>query len=144
MYVLLNTSQINGVIMKQFITFPVIAVFIISINLSYAQRQEIVVYRVVPPNYETTPGTATFLGPLANTQRTYQLLIHESLLIPLLGKELQGFSMRIPTSATSNWPAADVTYSNYDIYLSGSVAPENRSLTFAQNLKSLKFIFFYG
>jgi hypothetical protein len=120
--------------MKLIITSSFLAVFLFLSQFTYSQRQEIVVYRVVPPTYETTPGTATFLGPLANSQRTYQLLIHESLLVPLLGKELQAFSMRIPTSATSNWPAADVTYTNYDVYLSGSVEPANRSLTFAQNI----------
>lgn len=89
---------------------------------------------VVPSGYSGTAGTATFLGPLANAQRTYQLLIHANQLTGLVGKSLTGFSMRIPVSATGNWPAADVTYTNYDIYLSGSVDPVNRSLTFANNI----------
>ncbi len=89
---------------------------------------------VVPNSYSGTGGTATFLGPLANAQRTYQLLIHANQLAGLVGKNLTGFRMRIPASATANWPTADVTYSNYDIYLSGSVDPVNRSLTFANNV----------
>jgi len=89
---------------------------------------------VVPSNYENVPGTGTFLGPLANAQRTYQLLIHESLLTDMVGLELTGLTWRIPASATSDWPTADVTFNNYDIYLSGSVTPANRSLTFANNI----------
>ncbi len=92
------------------------------------------VTQVIPNAYAGTTGTGTFLGPLANAQRTYQLLIHANQLTNLVGTNLTGFSMRIPASATANWPTADVTYSNYDIYLSGSVDPVNRSLTFANNV----------
>ncbi len=90
--------------------------------------------QVVPAAFENTPGTGTFLGPLANSQRTYQLLIHESLLTNILGHQLTGLSWRLPTSATGAWPTADVSFANYDIYLSGSVAPADRSLTFADNI----------
>jgi len=120
--------------MKAIYSFLILAAFLLFSLSVLAQQQEVIVYQVVPPTYETTPGTATFLGPLANAQRTYQLLINESLLTPLVGKELQAFSMRIPVSATADWPAADVTYSNYDVYLSESVPPANRSLTFADNI----------
>jgi hypothetical protein len=89
---------------------------------------------VVPNAYENTPGTGVFTGPLTNTQRTYQWLIQASQLTGLVGKDLLGFKMRIPTSSTAAWPPADVTYANYDIYLSGSVEPANRSLTFANNV----------
>ncbi len=92
------------------------------------------VTEVIPNAYAGTTGTGTFLGPLANSQRTYQLLIHANQLTNLVGTNLAGFSMRIPASATANWPTADVTYTNYDIYLSGSVDPVNRSLTFANNV----------
>jgi hypothetical protein len=91
-------------------------------------------FHVVPPEYAGTPGTGTFLGPLATAQRTYQLLIHESLLTNLVGQEITALSWRLPTSATASWPTSDVTFSNYDIYLSGSVTPANRSLTFSQNI----------
>ncbi len=89
---------------------------------------------VVPNAYETIPGTGTFLGPLANAARTYQWLIQASQITSLVGKNLTGLKMRIPTSSTANWPTTDVTYTNYDIYLSGSVEPANRSLTFANNI----------
>ena len=120
--------------MKAIYSFLILAAFLLFSLSVLAQQQEVIVYQVVPPTYETTPGTGTFLGPLANSQRTYQLLINESLLTPLVGKELQAFSMRIPVSATADWPAADVTYSNYDVYLSGSVPPANRSFVFADNI----------
>lgn len=89
---------------------------------------------VVPNAFENTPGTGTFLGPLANAQRTYQWLIQASQLTGLVGKNLTGFKMRIPTSSTADWPTSDVTFTNYDVYLSGSVEPANRSLTFANNI----------
>ena len=80
------------------------------------------------------PGTATFTGPLANTARTLQFLIHDTLLTDLIGKELTGISWRLPTSATVVWPATDATYTGYDIYLGESVTPAARSLTFADNV----------
>lgn len=89
---------------------------------------------VVPNNYQGTPGTATFLGPLGNAPRTYQLLIHESLLTNIAGHRIEGLTFRLPVSATTDWPLTDATYSNYDIYLSGSVTPADRSLTFVQNI----------
>lgn len=90
--------------------------------------------QVVPSNYENAPGTGVFIGPLANTARTYQLLMHESLLTSLVGLELTGMTFRLPPSATAPWPGSDAFFSNYDIYLSGSVDPSARSLTFEQNI----------
>jgi len=87
------------------------------------------VYHVVPPDYTNTPGNAGFLSQFATTPRTYQLLMHESLLAPILNKQLLAVSWRLPTSATSNWPAADITITDYDFYLGQSVDPANMSLT---------------
>lgn len=89
---------------------------------------------VVPNAFGSTVGGSSFLGPLANAQRTYQLLIHESQLTAFVGTSLNGLRWRIPASAGSPWPAGDITYANYDIYLSGSVNPADRSLTFASNV----------
>lgn len=89
---------------------------------------------VIPSTYSGTPGTAGFLGPLSNAQRTYQLLIHESLLTDLAGKDLNGIYWRLLSSASSNWPASDLSYTDFDIYLSESVTPANRSFTFAENV----------
>lgn len=91
-------------------------------------------YYVVPVNYAGTQGTASFLGPLSNAQRTYQFLINENQLSDLAGKQITGITYRLLASASANWPASDITFTNYDIYLSGSVAPSDKSLTFSQNI----------
>ena len=110
--------------MKTIYSFLTIAAFfILTINVS-AQ-----VFQVVPSDYTSTPGNATFLSQFASSPRTYQLLIHESLLTDLVGKELHAISWRLPTSATSNWPSSEVTVTNHDIYLSESVTPADISIT---------------
>jgi hypothetical protein len=108
-----------------------LTLFVSNIHSQNARSSE---YIVIPPTYTTVPGTTTFLGPLANANRSYQLLIHESLLTSLISKEIVGLSWRLPTSATAPWPTSDVTFSTYDIYLSGSVPPAARSLTFSNNV----------
>jgi hypothetical protein len=119
--------------MKFFFSFLTV-VFFLSLSLSaIAQQGGDVDTNVIPPDYTTTPGTGVFTGPLSTTARTYQLLIHESLLTDLLNKEIHAIALRLPTSATANWPAADITFSDYDIYLGVSVPPADRSLTFADN-----------
>ncbi len=96
--------------------------------------QLLVDFLAVPSDYANAPGNAGFTGPLATTARTYQLLIEESLLTSIVGKEIQTISFRIPTSATANWPAAETIFSSFDVYLSGSVTPSARSLTFSENI----------
>jgi hypothetical protein len=110
--------------MKTIFTFFVFLLFSISIS-----AQEAVIYHVVPPDYTNSPGNASFTSQLATSQRTYQLLIHDSLLTNLLNKQLLAVSWRLPTTATSNWPTADVTITNYDFYLGQSVEPANMSLS---------------
>jgi hypothetical protein len=110
--------------MKTIFTFFVFLLFSISIS-----AQEDFMYQVLPTDYVSTPGTATFLGPLYTGARTYQLLIHEDQLVGIVGQEIQAISWRLPTGASSNWPATDVTVTNYDLYLSPSVAPADRNLT---------------
>lgn len=107
--------------MKTITTFSLFFIFSFTI---VAQ-----INHVVPPDYTSTPGNAAFLSQLATSARTYQLLMHESLLAPLMNKQLLAVSWRLPTSATSNWPAADVTITDYDFYLGQSVDPVNMSLT---------------
>ncbi len=91
--------------------------------------------QVVPPAYTSSNGTATFLGPLANSSRTYQLLINANQLTGMIGQNLTAVSFRSLASATTVWPPSDYTISNYRIYLSESVAPSARSLAFfSQNV----------
>ncbi len=113
--------------MKIIYSILTIAVFfILTINVS---AQEDILFQVVPSDYTSTPGDASFTSQLANSARTYQLLIHESLLTDLIGKELHAVSWRLPTGASSNWPSSEVTVTNHDIYLSESVAPADRNLS---------------
>ncbi len=90
--------------------------------------------QVVPDAYTNTPGTGSFIGPMANGQRTNQFLIHESLLTGLVGQQLTAVSWRLGSGSTSDYPAQDFTFANYDIYLSGSVDPSERSSVFAENV----------
>ena len=110
--------------MKSIFTFFVFLLFSISIS-----AQDAIIYPVVPPDYTSTPRTGTFLSQFSSTPRTYQLLMHESLLAELLNKQLLAVSWRLPTSATVNWPVADITITDYDFYLGQSVDPANMSLT---------------
>lgn len=131
--------------MKNVFTVLLISLFCFYFSSSSAQTSEfynppsyVPQYNVIPPEYSTIGGTATFIGPLASTARTIQFLIHDSLLTDFVGLELQGLSFRLPVSATTNWPAAEVTYPSYDVYLSGSVDPSARSLTFADNIVGIQ------
>ena len=87
---------------------------------------------VIPVEYTASPAGATFIW--FSSARTYQWLIAESELTAYVGQDLTGIAMRLPTSATSAWPTADASYTNFDIYLSGSVDPASRSLTLALNV----------
>jgi len=90
--------------------------------------------QVVPNAYANTSAGTSFTGPFANTARTYQILIAASELTSLSGKHLVSLSFRNSGTITTDWPASSTTYNNYDIYLSGSVNPVDRSFTFAQNV----------
>lgn len=87
---------------------------------------------VVPNAYENTGGTSTFLY-MVTTGRTYQYLINANQLTALVGQNLNGLQMRLPNSATANWPAVDATFANFDIYIGPGVTPASRSTTFANN-----------
>lgn len=105
-------------------------IFFLFLLFSFSvSAQESILFHVVPPSYTNTAGTASFLGPLYTSARTYQLLINENQLTDIVGQEIQALSWRIPPSASSNWPPVDVTVTNYDLYLSESVTPADRSLT---------------
>ncbi|WP_262148925.1 T9SS type A sorting domain-containing protein [Chryseobacterium foetidum] len=78
--------------------------------------------------------SGTFLGPLANSARTYQMLIDDTQLTPFVGKYLSSISFRLLASATVAWPASDTTFSSYQIYLSDGVDPANRQLNFTANI----------
>lgn len=89
---------------------------------------------VVPNASENTAGGGTFLGPLSNSPRIYQLLIDDSQLTAQVGQQLNSITWRLLPSATASFPSADQSFANFDIRLSGSVEPSARSLTFADNV----------
>jgi len=120
--------------MKLIITNLFFIIFSISVF-----SQEAAIYQVVPPDYESTPGNTAFTSQLASTPRTLQILMHDSLLTSLLNQQLLALSWRLPTGASSNWPANDVTATDYNIYLGESVDPANMSITdFSSNFVSPK------
>lgn len=92
---------------------------------------------VVPPAHEFASGGATFLGPLANAPRTYQLLIHENQLTNVVGKTLNGITFRLVTSATAAFPLSDITFDDYSITLGPGVDPVSRTGIFATNFTGL-------
>ena len=113
--------------MKKIYSFLVVLFLLIGQQVS-AQTE------VMPPSYSNSFAGGTFLGPLSNSARTYQVLIHANQLTALVGTQLTGFSFRSTSGASATWPAADITFANYDVYLSESVLPANRSFTFADNV----------
>jgi hypothetical protein len=90
--------------------------------------------QVLPLGYDNTPGGTSFLSQLANSPRTYQMLLHEDQLTTLVGSELTGIAFRNSATITTSWPATEVTYPDYQIYLSPSVPPADRQLDFAANV----------
>ncbi|HQY20780.1 MAG TPA: hypothetical protein PLX80_08070 [Ignavibacteria bacterium] len=113
--------------MKTLIT---LLIFLVSVSNVFFNSKEAKATNVIPLAYKSAIGDLSFIGPLANTSRTYQLIIHSNLLTDYLGKKITSLAWRLPASAGSNWPASNVTFSNYKILLSGSVTPANRSLAF--------------
>lgn len=105
-------------------------VLLASLWSSSSSAQEV----VVPNDRATTVGTGVFLGPLSSAQRTYQLLVDESQLTGLLNKPIVGITWRLPAAATADYPAVDASFASFDVRLSGSVDPSQRSLTFANNV----------
>lgn len=90
---------------------------------------------VVPPAYATTPGTSTFLY-MVTSARTYQYIIDSSQLTAFVGKNLNGLQWRLPTSATTTWPPANVNFASFDIYIGPGVAVSSASSTLANNYTS--------
>jgi hypothetical protein len=126
--------------MKYFFTLFLITVLFFSIfnakqfPEANPSDQASLPYLVVPNAYSSVPAGSSFLGPFATSPRTYQLLIHENQLTTLAGQYIDAITWRIPTNATAPWPVSDVTFTSFDIYLSESVPPANRSLVFAENV----------
>ena len=85
---------------------------------------------VVP---STNEGSA-FIGPYGNAARQLQLIIDDTLLTTLVGKNLTSISFRLPASTADAWPPTALTMNSFNVYLSDSVEPANRQLDFAANV----------
>lgn len=85
---------------------------------------------IVPSSNE---GSA-FIGPYGNAARQLQMLIDDTLLTSLVGKNLTSISFRLPASTSESWPPAALNMTNFSVYLSDSVEPANRQLDFAANV----------
>jgi hypothetical protein len=122
-------NQFGGA-MKTIFTFS-----FIFLLLSFSiMAQETAIYHVVPPDYTNAPGNGAFLSQFATSARTYQLLMHESLLAPILNQQIYAVSWRLPQSASSNWPSADVTFTDYEFYLGQGVDPADMDrMNFSSN-----------
>ena len=118
------------------IFFSIFFTFVISLNVL---AQSDIIYGVIPPEYELTPGNASFTSEFATTARTMQLLINESLLATFMNQQILGVSWRLPTAATANWPLVDETITDYEFYLGPSVDPANMDINnFAGNFAGPK------
>lgn len=85
---------------------------------------------VIPDSNE---GSA-FIGPYGNAARQLQMIIDDTLLTSLVGKNLTSISFRLPASTATSWPPNSLTMNAFDIYLSESVEPSERQLNFAANV----------
>ncbi len=122
-YIKAKSHKLKGDAMKNLFTILFILLFSITVL-----PQESAVYHVIPPDYASTAGNGIFLSQFATSARTYQLSAHESILTPLMNKQLLAVSWRLPTGASANWPVSDATINNFDIYLGQSVDPANVSI----------------
>jgi len=101
--------------------------FIMLFGSTNANAQTVL---VVP---STNEGSA-FIGPFGNAARQLQLLIDDSVLTSLVGKNLTSISFRLPASTAASWPAAELTMADFKIFLSDSVEPGDKQLDFAANV----------
>ncbi len=85
---------------------------------------------VVP---STNEGSA-FIGPYGNAARQLQLLIDDTMLTSLVGKNLTSISFRLPASTAASWPATALTMTEFKVFLSNSVEPGDKQLDFAANV----------
>ncbi len=122
--------EATGRVFMVFLASLLVALVPSTVSASGTGQSEV----VVPNSAESAGGTGVFLGPLTNSNRIYQLLVHEDQLTELVGKRIVGLSWRLPASATADWPVAAVEFADYGVFLSEGVAPADRSLVFAENI----------
>lgn len=89
---------------------------------------------VVPNANEFVEGDGTFaLTSTTAAGRTFQMTIAASQLTGANNMLITGMNFRMNGTATAAWPAANVTYADWDVYVGPGVAPGSMSGTFASN-----------
>lgn len=92
---------------------------------------------VVPNSLAATEGDGVFsLTSTGATGRTYQFIIGSNQLSSVVGHEVFGMRFRMNGAVTAAWPAAGVTYADWDVFMGAGVAPSAASNTFASNFSS--------
>lgn len=89
---------------------------------------------VVPNGNQFTEGDGVFgLTSTTAAGRTYQFTIAASQLTGANNLLITGMNFRMNGTATVAWPASNVTYADWDIFVGPGVAPGSMSNTFASN-----------
>lgn len=89
---------------------------------------------VVPNSAAGVEADGTFaLTATAAAGRTFQLTIAASQLSGLVGQQIVGLQWRLNGAATAAWPPANVSYTQWDVFIGPGVAPSSMSNTFASN-----------
>ena len=104
--------------------------FTLAISAAHVARAEDFV--VIPNNYILTEGPAGS-NPAMSGPRILQYLVNSNQLTGFVGRHINGFTYRLHRISPA-WPASDVTFTDYRVYMSGSVAPSSRSNTFLNNV----------
>lgn len=127
-----ETKEKNMQIFFKTMRRNMIAMFLLTLVLTFFNSSALRAQtsKVIPDSNVS----GSFLGPFANSARTYQMLIDDTQLTTLTGKYLTSLSFRLLSSASAPWPPTDATFSSYEIYLSNGVDPANRQLNFAANI----------
>lgn len=90
---------------------------------------------VVPNLYENAPANASFFT-FTSAARTYQYVIDESELTDLVGLNIVGMRMRLNESATVPGPLADMSTTDFEVWIGPGVDPSAMTTTAANNFTS--------
>jgi hypothetical protein len=90
--------------------------------------------QVLPPANALVEGTGAITTMFNSAARTYQHTIPGADFAAAPGTTLVGFTTRTRSTTTASWPAQDVVFSNFDIFIGERAAAGALSTTFAANV----------
>lgn len=109
------------------------AAFGVAALLAFAAQADV----IVPNSAAGVDADGTFaLTATAAAGRTFQLTIASSQLTGLAGQQIFGLQWRLNGAAAAAWPAANITYAFWDVFVGPGVAPSAMSNTFASNFSA--------